>query len=179
MKNRRLALAGTLAILSAVALAPKAQAQQSGIIDFSGTVTSTCTFGYIQAGILEQPDSNAEYMMAAGEFNGVGQSGSVELQCTYPGLISVSPPVKIQAPEGFDPTTTAQAVLDSGDEIVTSSTNGNFNDYAPWNEGVSSAPIPSGGYNSPVVMVVGNYDYIKGLPGGTYQYQVTVTVTPQ
>jgi len=69
--KHRLALAGALTILSAVALAPKAHAQNSTTVNFNGTVGSSCTFSNVQNGTLVQPSATAEYLMAESQFNSI------------------------------------------------------------------------------------------------------------
>lgn len=187
MKNRRLALAATIAILSTVALAPKAQAQyqaqESTIIDFSGTVQSICSFNNTLAGNLEQPFPTAEYLIANSDFSEFGRSGFVEVECRNPGMIRVSAPVKIQAPAAFNPRTAQAVILDrrSGN-TATASTSGNFSNEWPWDSGyedfIPVDPVDYDGASSySIMMVVGNNGDMNGLPGGTYEYQVTVTVT--
>jgi hypothetical protein len=177
MKNRHLALASALAVLSAVALSPKAQAQNSTTVNFNGTVSSTCTFSNVQNGTLVQPSATAEYLMAESALNNVGTSGSVTVNCTAPSSLSISAPVKIQAPAGFNPDI-VQAVL-FFDLFLGATTNGNgqFSNGLPWNAPTSPIPaINNVPYN--VGMVVGKNANTNGLPSGTYEYQVTVTATP-
>ncbi|MDJ1171096.1 hypothetical protein PMG71_16830 [Roseofilum sp. BLCC_M154] len=176
MKNRHLALASALAVLSAVALSPKAQAQNSTTVNFNGTVSSTCTFSNVQNGTLVQPSPTAEYLMAESFLNNTGTSGSLEVNCTASSSLSISAPVKIQAPAGFNPDI-VQAVLLHPILIATTNGNGQFSNSFPWN--FPTSPIPSLN-NSPyeVSMVVGKNANTNGLPSGTYEYQVTVTATP-
>lgn len=177
--KHRLALAGSLAILGAVALAPKAQAQDSVIIPFNGTVNSSCTFSGIQTGTLAQPSSNAEYLMAHSDSN-VGQSGSVTVNCpSGSAKVSIDAPVKINAPNSFSPSV-VQAVLTDGTNSTTASTNGQFSASAPWNTtNQTDITVNSASANLSVSMVVGKNANTNGLPSGTYQYQVTVTAIAQ
>jgi hypothetical protein len=174
--KHRLALAGALTILSAVALAPKAQAQDTVTIPFNGTVNSSCTFSGIQTGTLTQPSATAEYLMAHSGSN-VGQSGSVTVNCTAPSFLSISAPVKIQAPAGFNPDIVQAALFSNSSPLLTTNGNGQFSNSLPWN--ASTAPIFAVN-NTPyeVSMVVGKNANTNGLPSGTYEYQVTVTATP-
>jgi len=176
MKNRHLALASALAVLSAVTFAPKAHAQNSTTVNFNGTVSSTCTFSNVQNGTLVQPSATAEYLMAESTFNNVGTSGSVTVNCTAPSSLSISAPVKIQAPAGFNPDIVQAALFDLVG-VFTTNGNGQFSSSLPWN--APTAPIPALNnlpYN--VGMVVGKNANTNGLPSGTYEYQVTVTATP-
>jgi hypothetical protein len=177
MKNRHLALASALAVLSAVALSPKAQAQNSTTVNFNGTVSSTCTFSNVQNGTLVQPSATAEYLMAESYLSNTGTSGSLQVNCTASSNLSISAPVKIQAPAGFSPDI-VQAVL-FFDLFLGATTNGNgqFSNGLPWNAPTSPIPaINNVPYN--VGMVVGKNANTNGLPSGTYEYQVTVTATP-
>ncbi|MDJ1174641.1 hypothetical protein [Roseofilum capinflatum] len=138
MNTIRFALASALAILSAVAFAPKAQAQNSTTVNFNGNVTSSCTFTNVANGTLQQPSATAEYLMAEPVSN-TGQTGLLTVNCTGPSNLSISPPVKLQAPHGFNPDI-VQAVLynDTGSETTTNG-NGQFSNSSPWNS--STTPI--------------------------------------
>jgi hypothetical protein len=176
--KHRLALAGALTILGAVALAPKAQAQDTVTIPFNGTVNSSCTFSGIQTGTLTQPSATAEYLMAHTGSN-VGNSGSVTVNCpSGSALVGVSAPVKITAPNSFSPTT-VQAVLTDGTNSTTAFTGNRFNTSLPWNANTGDITVNSASANLSVGMVVGREASTNGLPSGTYQYQVTVTATAQ
>ncbi|MDJ1177441.1 hypothetical protein PJF56_01055 [Roseofilum sp. BLCC_M91] len=177
MKNRHLALASALAILSAVTLAPKAEAQNSTTVNFNGTVNSTCTFSNVQNGTLVQPSPTAEYLMAESFLNNTGTSGSLQVNCTAPSSLSISAPVKIQAPAGFNPDIVQATLFNLILPMFTTNGNGQFSNSVPWN--VPKSPITSFNnlpYN--VGLVVGRNANTNGLPSGTYEYQVTVTATP-
>ncbi|MDJ1174638.1 hypothetical protein [Roseofilum capinflatum] len=177
MKNRHLALASALAILGAVTLAPKAQAQNSTTVNFNGTVSSTCTFSNVQNGTLVQPSATAEYLMAESYLSNTGTSGSVTVNCTAPSSLSISAPVKIQAPAGFNPDIVQAALFNPALPVFTTNGNGQFSNSLPWNAPTTTIPTAN---NSPyeVMMVVGKNANANGLPAGTYEYQVTVTATP-
>jgi len=176
--KHRLALAGALTILGAVALAPKAQAQDTITIPFNGTVNSSCTFSNLQTGTLAQPSANAEYLMAHSGSN-VGQPGSVAVNCpSGSAQVGISAPVKVNAPNSFSPSV-VQAVLTDGTNSTTAFTGNRFNTNAPWNANTGDITVNSASANMSVCMVVGENASTNGLPFGTYLYQVTVTATAQ
>ncbi|MDJ1177445.1 hypothetical protein PJF56_01075 [Roseofilum sp. BLCC_M91] len=176
MKNRHLALASALAILGAVVFSPKAQAQNSVTIPFNGTVSSSCTFSNVQNGNLAQPTPTAEYLMADSNFSNVGTSASLQVTCTGNSVLSVSAPVKIQAPAGFTPDTVQAYVYDPV-LALTAIKGSQFSASTPWNSSTTQISIVNNRtYN--VGMVVGKNATTNGLPTGTYEYQVTVTAIP-
>ncbi|MDJ1173615.1 hypothetical protein [Roseofilum capinflatum] len=178
MKNRHLALASALAILGAVTLAPKAQAQNSTTVNFNGTVSSTCTFSNVQNGTLVQPSATAEYLMADSQFNSIGTSGSLQVNCTALSNLSISAPVKIQAPAGFNPDIVQASLYNLFNLEFTHNGNGEFSNSFPWNVSTGNSIKATSNSTYGVAMVVGKNANTNGLPSGTYEYQVTVTATP-
>jgi hypothetical protein len=85
--------------------------------------------------------------------------------------------VKIQAPAGFNPDIVQAALYNPSLALFTTNGNGQFSSSLPWN--LPTAPIFAVN-NTPyeVSMVVGKNANTNGLPSGTYEYQVTVTATP-
>lgn len=168
-----LALAGALTTLGAVALAPNAQAQDTVTIPFNGSVNALCTFSNVQAGTLAQSSLTGEFLMAD-DNSGVGQSGSVTIDCHgFPPAVRVSAPTLVQAPAGYNPDI-VQAVITSGNESRMAG-NGQFSNSFPWNATRTDYMMVSSGSSVPVSMVVGRNANSNGLPEGTYEYQVVVT----
>lgn len=161
---RRLALTAGLAVISAIALAPKAHAQVAAgpaneTVEFSGTVGSTCQFSGTKAGVLGASPNG----MATKE---VGTSGETTVNCTGGGEVSVSPPRKSDAPTNF---TAAPGSLKA---YISDPQGETRNSDSPEPLQV----LPGANVLLKVDMEVGSEGT---LPPGVYEYEVTLTATPQ
>lgn len=159
---RRLALTAVLAVLSVMALAPKAQAQlaEEEAVPFIGSVGSVCTFDGTVGGTLAV-DNNGDISTFTDD--GGGEAGTTTVNCTGGGDITVAPPQVVEVPNGFTGTSTA-TVSDPQDpeqNFVDSNGNGNLE-------------VPAAAFDLDVDMaVVPDEDPIPG----TYEYEVVVTAT--
>jgi hypothetical protein len=178
MLNRRLAVVSGLAVLSAVAFAPKAGAQTVDI-NFSGTVTGTCAFSGTTNGSLGQYMPTAPFVEATNgtPIGNTGTTGTTTVNCTTGGQVTVAAPVKVAAPTGFTDTTKHAVVYDVATNVNTSATVGT----PIWINGISTSPltIPANTNRTlRVGMLVGVPGSTGGVPAGTYNYKVTLTATP-
>jgi hypothetical protein len=159
---RRLALTSGLAVLSACALAPKAQAQNAAApseetIMFSATVGSVCTFSDTKAGILGQSTSGLSTLEG-------GTAGETVVDCTSePNNITVTAPRQVTAPSSFNQGL-SRAFVSYGTETVSSD-----------GPGPSFLNVPAGEATLQVNMDV---ESNGPLPPGLYEYEVTVTASP-
>ena len=182
---RRLALIGSVAVLSAVAFAPKAQAQTQDI-DFGVTINNNCIFSGVTTGNLAQNGASGQWLESSSGLGGIGaRIGGVavaQISCPAGGTLAVGLPVKMAAPAAFVDTA-KQAMVFNGFNYTTtgsggSGTGGLFDD-GDWQKPTAPLTIPSGGaVNYTVGMVVGVKASGGGLPAGNYQYRVTLTATP-
>jgi hypothetical protein len=110
MLNRRLAVVSGVAVLSAVAFAPKAGAQTVDI-NFGGNLPSICTFSATAAGTLGQFSSTVPYVEASNgtTIGSIGTAGSTTVNCSNGGQVTVATPVKVGAPGGFTDTTSVES----------------------------------------------------------------------
>ncbi len=179
MLNRRLAVVSGLAVLSAVAFAPKAGAQTVDI-NFSGTVTGTCAFSGTTAGALGQNSPNS-WVEGAGGIPGMStafSAATTTVNCTSGGTVSVSAPVKVAAPAAFVDTVKQALVYDATANAYTSA-GGPF-DSVLWNQTTAPLAIPANTNRTlRVGVVAGVRNFGVGAPpAGTYNYKVTLTATP-
>lgn len=160
---RRLALTSGLAVLSAITLASKAQAQTSAApseetIMFSATVGSVCTFSDTKPGILGQSSSRLSTNSQDG-----GTAGETMVNCTNePNNITVTAPRQVTAPSSFNQGQ-LRAFVSYGGQIASS------------DGGPPSLSVPAGGATLQVNMDV---ESNGPLPAGLYEYEVTVTASP-
>jgi hypothetical protein len=155
---RRSLLTAALILVGSVALAPKTMAQTVDI-PFTGTVGGACNFDQVTPGSLgmNQP-SNPTGL--AGGFPG-GAFGKVSVTCNAPSQLTVSKPMQTGGPT-FTPM--------FSDAFVNSSV-GSTN-----TTGTSPLMLPVG---SPTMLDVDMFvDKGSPLTPGTYDYKVTLTVTP-
>lgn len=182
---RRLALTAGFAILGAVAFAPNVQAQtaddqpQTGTasetVPFSGTVGSTCAFTNTQPGILE-PDSIPSYVTANNTiFGGQGTTGKTTVNCSNGASITVAEPNPIQVPPGFNPSVN-QAIVSNGETVISSP--GPKFDGGSWSQVGSNLPITAGTDVPLDVGMIAGEKFGPAIPSGTYEYEVTLTATP-
>ena len=163
---RRLTLTAGLAVLSAVALTPKAQAQvaqpETEAVPFSGTVGSVCQFKDITPGTLAQRDPRTLESVFDPIAPPTGVPGRTTVNCTNGGEISVSTPTAVNVPSGFSPQDLIAFVF-NGNQVADS--NG-----SPPIIVTSDADVP---------LQVGMSVRANGsLPAGAYEYEVTVTASP-
>ncbi len=177
MNFRRLALVSGLAVLSAVAFAPKAGAvQTTQDVTFGGSIVASCTFTGTTAGVLANQGSNAWVEGSnGGGIGNIGTAASTTVKCTSGGQLAVSAPVKVAAPATFVDTI-KQAVVSDGTNYTSSSTP--F-DNTTWNQPTTALTIPVN-INVPlkVSAVIGVNNTTGGVPVGTYTYKATLTATP-
>jgi len=174
---RRLALVSGLAVLSAVAFAPKAGAvQTTQDVTFGGTIVALCAFTGTTAGVLANQANNAWVEGSNGGIGTIGTAASTTVKCTSGGQLAVSAPVKVAAPATFVDTI-KQAVVSDGTNY-TSSTGTPF-DSGTWNHPTTALTIPAN-INVPlkVSAVIGVNSTTGGVPVGTYTYKATLTATP-
>ncbi|MEM9925578.1 MAG: hypothetical protein AAF915_17810 [Cyanobacteria bacterium P01_D01_bin.50] len=157
---RRLTLTAVLAVLSVMALAPKAQAQlaEEEAVEFIGAVGNVCTFNDTVGGTLGIDGEGELSTLGDG-----GEAGSTTVNCTGGGEITVAPPVAMEVPNGF--TGEATAIV-SNPEDPTSATASDGDDEA--------LVIPAGDFDLDIDMIVSTDE--EFLPG-TYEYEVMVTAT--
>lgn len=164
---RRLALTSGLAVLSAITLATKAQAQNAAApseetIMFSATVGSVCTFSDTKPGVLGQFNSRLSTIPQEG-----GTAGETVVNCTSePNNITVTAPRQVTAPSSFNQGLSRAFVSYGGQTI---------NSDGPGGPGGSSLNVPAGGATLQVDMEI---DGNGNLPPGLYEYEVTVTASP-
>ncbi|MFQ4143375.1 hypothetical protein [Chlorogloeopsis sp. ULAP02] len=155
---RRSLLTAVLILVGSVALAPKTMAQTVDV-PFTGTVTGACNFGQVTPGSLGVNQPSNPTTLASNYSEGV--FGQVSVTCNAPSQLTVSQPVQTGGPN-FTPIF-SDAMVNS----LFGSTNAT--DGSP-------LMLPPG---SPMML---NVDMIadKGSPltPGTYDYKVTLTVTP-
>ncbi|MEH2379689.1 MAG: hypothetical protein V7K27_12525 [Nostoc sp.] len=178
MNFRRIALVSGLAILSAVAFAPKAgAAPATQDVNFNGTVVATCLFSSTTSGALVNNNHNAWLEGSGGSTVGsIGTAASTTVNCTSGGLLAVSQPVKVSAPATFSDTI-RQAVVYDGTNYMSST--GTAFDTGGWNKPTASLAIPVNTDRTlQVAAVIGVNNITGGVPTGTYSYKVTLTATP-
>lgn len=183
-KNRRLALASSLAALGAIAFVPNAEAQiqpTSEEVPFFGQVAGDCSFSNTFAGTLIQEAPENNWIESTGGIPGFppenAPSGQTTVNCTNGGILTVSEPVQISAPANFTPATEQSIVFDEFFGQVTSA-GGPF-DSGAWN--VPTDPLfiePNIDTALLVGMVAGDRNFGQGVPAGYYEYSVTLTATP-
>jgi hypothetical protein len=173
MNFRLIALASCVA-LGSIALSGKAQAQ-SVDVNFSGTVTNTCTYGTVTAGVLKPVTGfQAVSSTATG-----GSSGAVTVTCTGPvATLAVATPVLVgTAVTAFTPTA-FQSAVKLGTTTRTAITGTGTVLTGPWAvANAASLPLAAGANALTVDMLVGK-NTAGTLPGGSYTYKVVLTATP-
>lgn len=194
---RRLALTAGFAILGAVAFAPNAHAQtadadaqpqtatESETVPFSGTVGSTCTFTNTQRGILEASGTNSSgasptYVTAnVGVFSqGNGTAGQTTVNCSGGGSLTVAQPNPINVPSGFNPSVTQAIVAVTTDTAPYTSSPGSRFDPGSWSQVQAALTIPTGQDVPLQVGMIAGEKFGSVIPSGMYEYEVTLTATP-
>lgn len=166
---RRLALTASFAVLGAVAVAPKAQAQAAApateTIQFNGAIGSVCTFKNTTAGVLVDL-AGIDLTTAPDEG---GTEGETTVNCTSSSnSITVSEPRQIQAPPDF--------VERVGRSVSEVSYNGQSAQSLSASGPATSLQVPAGDSTLKVSVFVRTED--DNVPPGIYQYEVDVTATP-
>lgn len=133
------------------------------LVNFQGTVLPTCTFSNVVDGALGQEVASPEFLSEIGTG---GAPGYVDLACNSGAQVSVGLPVDNGSSVPISPSFEgASAVTSAG---------------IAKQDSISATPISIPG---PVreTLQVGMYvrNGITPIPVGTYNYNVTVTATPQ
>ncbi len=173
MNFRLIALASCVA-LGSIALDGKAQAQ-SVDVPFSGTVINTCTFGAVTSGTLTLvPGFQAVSSTAAG-----GSQGSATVTCSGPvATITVATPVLSGAAVPAFAPNAFQSAVKLGPLTRTAISGATPFTSAPWAV-PNSAPLPLfAGVNVLAVDMLVGTNTAGTLPGGTYNYKVVLTASP-
>ncbi len=164
MMLRRFALVSGLAVLSAVAFAPKASANpDTQIIEFNGEIAKTCNIELLGNGQLDQDNVQASRLVTT-------MSGGAEVTCNGASTLSVSAPQ-------LQPTSTAIAngfTAAAGSEVAVAS-GGSFNQTI---SDTPPSPLDRGVTHTVIVEMEAQTADGLALPPGTYEYQVTLTATP-
>ncbi|WP_414623113.1 hypothetical protein [Calothrix sp. CCY 0018] len=164
---RRLALTAGFALLGAVAFAPNAHAQVADTepVPFTGTVGSVCTLSNPQPGTLGLVDVNTLDSNVPDSDPSGGMSGSITVNCNSNSIISAVVDENPEVPEDFDVTTSTLAA-------TLSSANAGFTSNTP-----SEASLTSSNTDVPVDVDL-RVESTTPLPEGRYEYNVTVTASP-
>lgn len=165
-------LASALVIIGTVAAAPQTMAQtapnstmpQSIDVPFSGQITGLCNVGEITPGTLApNTPQNPTRLSAGSTFGPAGTSGRVSVTCNSPASVAISRPVQTGGPAFTAMMSDATVRLPGGP--ITGAMGG-----SPLRLSPSSSPMPL-----EVGMIV---DKGSPLAPGTYNYKVTLTITP-
>lgn len=161
---RRSLLTAALVLAGSVAMAPKTMAESIDV-PFSATVGGACTFGPVTPGVLalgDGPVPNSTDILSANSPNG-GIMGKVSVTCNQPARLTVSEPVQTAGPT-FTPMASGAVVI---------APNGDTNSFP------GSAPLDLNGNGILTPLEVDMFvDKGSPLESGTYNYKVTLTVTP-
>ncbi|NHC35924.1 hypothetical protein [Scytonema millei] len=180
--NWRLALAGSLAVLSTASLMPVANAAPTTQdIPFNGTVAGSCVFSGTVGGTLGQVMPKYGWVEASGGIPGMAANlpaGQTMINCNSPAQLSTSVPVAVSVPASFNPQKLQSLVYD-GINYTTAYSGGSTFDSGAWNKPTTPIAIPMG-VDVPlqVGMVAGTRSFTSDVPSGTYEYTVTLTATP-
>ena len=160
---RRFALMGAMAVLGAVTFAPKVSAQVSQPVPFNGTVPGACTFGpTVIPGTLEL--SGPETFITQ-------MPGSVTLSCTVPATtMQVEEPTLTAGPTGIADANfmwRQSSVELRNNGVLTATDSQSFQVFI-------EGPIP---FTDQPVTVWMDAQSDTPLPGGTYTFEVNITVT--
>jgi len=156
---RRSLLTAALVFVGSLALAPKTMAQTVDV-PFTGNISGACSFGQVTPGSLgvNQPTNPTAL---AGGFPG-GVFGRVSVICNTPASVVTSPPVQTAGP-AFSPINTPMSAVRVA--------NG-----GSWSVNGSPLWLGTGGA---IPLEVDMYiDKGSTLTPGTYNYKVTLTITP-
>jgi hypothetical protein len=173
MNFRLIALASCVA-LGSIALGDKAQAQFIDV-PFSGTVGNVCTFFAPIDGVLARPGAlNA--VEASGGVTGfsTGTAGSLALNCTAGGTLTVNAPVSIFVPGAFSPAIRQAVVQLNSSAIYTSANSGANFDTGGWAKPTTPMVVPPGLQTLNVAMIAGT-NAAATPPTGRYVYSVRLS----
>jgi hypothetical protein len=156
---RRSLLTAALICVSSVALAPKTMAQTVDV-PFTGTIGGACTFGQVTPGSLGVNQVTNPTALAGG-FPG-GAFGKVSVSCNTSANVVTSSPMQTGGP-ALTPMNTPFSAVRLGSS-------------GSWATNGSPLMLPSG---SSIPLEVDMYiDKGSTLTPGTYNYKVTLTITP-
>jgi hypothetical protein len=147
---RRLAIASALILASSVAFTSKASAQDA-VVEFSGTLAGSCTFGSPNSGTLNFSGSTIT----------TTSNGTINVTCNSPGTITVATPTAASVPQGVTIATTAATISGNG-QTVTSA-----------DAGLTVVP----GQETPINVSM-TASSPANLIAGAYNFTVTLTATP-
>lgn len=182
---RRLALVSGMAVLSAVAFTPKAQAQ-STTVDFTGSIPATCTINSTTAGTLAL---NNLRELKATVSPLVGTPGNINVTCNGGTTFTIT---SIANNGSSLPSSSYAAAIDNTTaNIIDGTTLVLRGDVSPNNNAATDAgakpinvaspvqPGPITNKDYKVELYIANYATNPVLPPGSYNVQVGITLTPQ
>lgn len=159
---RRFLLASALLVTGTVAVAPSAFAETQDITA-SGTISKTCVFGTPTAGSLGVAGPNSTTLSTAN-----GSVGGVNVTCNHPAKLSISAPSQ------------------SGSDTVALTSATNTSTVTASSTSLSSTTINNG--DTPIALTTGEQTGVSVgmtinngttiIPASTYNYTVTLTVSP-
>ena len=156
---RRSLFTAALIFMGSLALAPKTMAQTVDV-PFTGNVNGACSFGQVTPGSLGLNQQTNPTALAGG-FTG-GAFGKVSVICNTPASVITSPPVQTAGPT-FSPINTPMSAVRVA--------NG-----GSWS--MNGSPLRLGTGVSLPLEVDMYIDKGSALTPGTYNYKVTLTITP-
>jgi hypothetical protein len=168
----------SLAIFGVAAGASQTYAQSVNV-PFNATVGNACAFSAVVGGSLAQVNSGRALASTDGITGLVptyagGTAGSVVVNCLGGGNITVTPPTGT-APTSFNPQVSQSVVELASTGAKTSAAAGS---NLAWTLPTGPIAVPAGAETLNVGMFVGRTGAGANLPTGTYQYTVSITVTP-
>ncbi|MEB3311670.1 MAG: hypothetical protein VKJ02_15710 [Snowella sp.] len=156
-------------LLSATVMTARSSLAQSTTVNFTGTVTTSCTLGTVTDGLLSLDSSG--FVLSTAPIND-GVAGSVFLTCNGGTTVEITNFSETSAPQAI---ASGLAIVKDplGNEMVRASLNGT---------GTGTTIYPSGGgtFNNEEFTVEVTLDNSSTLiQSGTYQYAVTLNFVPQ
>jgi hypothetical protein len=174
MNFRIIALASCIA-LGSIALGGKAQAQ-TVVVPFEGTITNACVFGAPSNGVLARPGAlNAVEGSAGLTGFGTGTASRVSVNCPTGASLTVAPPIAAAVPGAFA-SPVLQSVVQLNASANFTSAGGPF-DTGVWAKSTAAMLVPAGPQTLNVGMIAGT-NAAGFPPAGAYNYNVTLTATP-
>ncbi|MGD1910455.1 MAG: hypothetical protein ACFB2X_06275 [Rivularia sp. (in: cyanobacteria)] len=161
---RRLIVTSVLAVLSAAAIAPKANAQSIDV-PFTGTVGGACSFTGLTPGKLVV-NSATNATRIASYYSG-GADGKVSITCNRASSVKVSKPIQTAGPK-FTPTSYTVRVDDPSGK------------YTAVSQSVTNAPLAITTSSKPIPLKVRmSVTQNSTFAPGNYGFKTTLTVTPR
>jgi len=146
-------------------IAPRANAQETQDVPFSGNVPIACDFDTgVTAGSLANTDNAA--ILSSTDTD--GSAGSVEISCNTVGAtLAIAAPIAGSTPTGVTDDSLSSEMDLTGDNTATAITDGN------------TATLNNMGTTTATVDMTADFStsYTE-VPGGTYNYNVQLTLTP-